>query len=114
MRGGRKPNGRIGTPRRGERSREHRLERVPNGPRCEYGLSVGATLCSRRLNAWRRLLQTAFHGPGRPVMGALCRPPVSGLQPLARLPNHLGGAGLELMQETIVGVARATMAEVGQ
>jgi hypothetical protein len=33
MRGGRKPNGWIGKPRRGKRSREHRLGRGPNGPR---------------------------------------------------------------------------------
>jgi hypothetical protein len=32
-RGERKPNDRAGVPRRGERSREHRLVRVPNGYR---------------------------------------------------------------------------------
>jgi hypothetical protein len=44
MRGGRKPNDRIGIPRRGRRSGEHRLGRVPNGARSGYGRSVGATL----------------------------------------------------------------------
>jgi hypothetical protein len=44
MRGGRKPNGWISKPRRGERSREHRLRRVPNGTRFEYGLFAGVKL----------------------------------------------------------------------
>jgi hypothetical protein len=44
MRGGRKPNDWIGRPRRGEKSREHRLVPVLNGKGFEYGLWVGAKL----------------------------------------------------------------------
>jgi hypothetical protein len=80
--------------------------RIPNGLRIVYGLWVGATLCIRRLNACRTLLQPTFRRSRRAV-SALRVTFVSGFRPLARSPNHLGGAGFELMPASIVEDARA-------
>jgi hypothetical protein len=82
--------------------------RIPNGLRTVYGLWVGATLCIRRLNACRKLLQPTFRRSGRAV-SALSSRPASGLRPLARSPNHFGGAGFELMSISIVGKCGSTI-----
>jgi hypothetical protein len=109
MRGGRKPNGWIGRPRRGKRSREHRLERTSNrerpstDSRSEQGSEVEGTRLSAA--APTGLSQTRMRRCGRSVLTPRRRS-----RPLAGYPAHLGGPSIQLMPGFIVRVARANTA----
>jgi hypothetical protein len=109
MRGGLRPNGRIGKPRRGKRSREHRLVRVPNRSRSSTDAQseqrsevVGSSLSAA---APTDLSQTRSRRFGRSVF-----PPRRRSWPLVQRSSHLGETSVVLMPRFTVGFTRANSA----
>jgi hypothetical protein len=105
-RGGREPNGWIGKPRRGRRSREHRLERSSNRERArtDSQLEQRSEVVGSRLStaAPNDLLRTRMRRCGRFVLT-----PGQRSRPLPGRPIHLGGQVVRMMPRPIVRVARA-------
>jgi hypothetical protein len=109
MRGGRKPNDSIGTPRRGKRSGEQRLPRPFNRERSSTDSQpeqrsevVGSCLPKA---APTDLSQTRMRRCARSVLTPLRRS-----RPLAGFSIHFGGPRPRMMPGFFVGVARASTA----
>jgi hypothetical protein len=108
MRGGRKPNDWIGKPRRGERSREHRLGRGPNGSRSR----TDSRSEQRSVVVGSRLPEEAPNGPTQTRKHRCARLrvyPVGGPS-RSHDSSSLRWAGLGLMLGYTGGAARASSA----